>query len=68
MCPYDYDLFANMKEPLGETHYNTKEEIIHTAGRSLLDINRSGRTDGIQHLPQIWQKAVHVEGNYNEGI
>jgi hypothetical protein len=46
--------FANMKEPLRGTRYNTREKIIHTVGRSLLDINRSGRADGVGRLHQIW--------------
>jgi hypothetical protein len=29
------------------TRYNTREEIIPAVGRSLLDINRSGRADGV---------------------
>jgi hypothetical protein len=53
MSSCDYDLFAKMKEPLRGTRYSTKEEIIGDVGRSLLDINRSGRADGVQRLPQI---------------
>jgi hypothetical protein len=49
MSPCDYDLFAKMKEPLRGTRYNTREEIIHAVGRSLPDINRSGRQ--IQEAP-----------------
>ncbi|PNF20120.1 hypothetical protein B7P43_G04750, partial [Cryptotermes secundus] len=57
-----YDLFAKMKEPLQGTRYNTREEIICAVGRSLLNIDRSGRTDGVRRLPQIWQKVVHMGG------
>jgi transposase len=53
MSTYDYDLFAKMKEPLRGTCYNTKKEIIHAVRLALLDINRSGHTDGVWHLPQI---------------
>jgi hypothetical protein len=52
---------TKMKEPLRGTRYNTREEIIHAVGRSLLDIE-SGRADGVQCLPQIWQKVVHMGG------
>jgi hypothetical protein len=68
MSPCDYDLFAKMKEPLRGTRYNTREEIIRGVGQSLLDINRSGRADGVRRLPQIWQKVVHMEGDYIEGM
>jgi hypothetical protein len=61
MSPCDYDLFAKMKEPLQGIQYNTRE-IIHAVGLSLLDINRSERADGVQCLPQIWQKVVHMGG------
>jgi hypothetical protein len=56
----DYDLFAKMIEPLRGTRYSTREEIIGAVGRSLLDINRSGRADGVRRLPQIWQKVVQM--------
>jgi hypothetical protein len=62
LSPCDYDLFAKMKEPLRGTCYNTREEIIRAVGQSLLDINRSGRADGVRRYPQIWQKVVHMGG------
>jgi hypothetical protein len=46
MSSCDYDLFAKMKEPLQGTRYNTRGEIIHAVGWSLLGINRSGGADG----------------------
>jgi hypothetical protein len=49
----DYDLFAKMKETLRGTGYSAREEIIGAVGRSLLDMNRSGRADGSRRLPQI---------------
>jgi hypothetical protein len=48
--------------------FNTREEIIHAVRWSLLDINRSGCTDGVWRLPQIWQKVVHMGSNYTEGM
>jgi hypothetical protein len=47
MCPYDYDLFTKMEEPLHGTCHNAREEIIRAVGRSLLDINGSGCPDGV---------------------
>jgi hypothetical protein len=47
MSPCDYDLFAKMLEPLRGARYNTREEIILSVGPSLLDIDRSGRADGV---------------------
>jgi transposase len=40
MSPCDDGLFAKVKEPLRGTRYNTREEIIHAVGWTLLDINR----------------------------
>jgi hypothetical protein len=57
-----------MKEPLGGTRYSIREEIIGAVGRALLDINRSGRADGVRWLPQIWQKVGHMGGDYIEGM
>jgi hypothetical protein len=70
MSPRDYDLFVKMEEPLPETRYNKREEIIVAVVRSLLDINRSGRADCVRRLPQIWQEMVHmgVGGHYIEGV
>jgi transposase len=68
MCPCDYDLFAKMKEPLRGTRYNTRDEIIRAVGRSLLDINTSGRADDVRRLPQIWQRVVHLGVDYIEGM
>jgi hypothetical protein len=60
MSPCNYDRFAKMKEPLQGTHYNTGGGIICPVGRSLLDISSNGHADGVQHLPKIWLKAVHM--------
>jgi hypothetical protein len=68
MSPCDYELFAKMKEPLRGTLYNARGEIIRAVGRSLLDINTSGRADGVRRLPQIWQKVIHMWGDYLEGM
>ncbi|PNF17662.1 hypothetical protein B7P43_G07333 [Cryptotermes secundus] len=62
MSPCDYVLITKMKEPLRGTHYNAREELVRAVGLSLLDINRSGRSDGVRRLPQIWQKVVHMGG------
>ncbi|PNF35720.1 hypothetical protein B7P43_G16162 [Cryptotermes secundus] len=56
-----------MKESLRGTRYNTRE-IIHDVGQSPLDINRSGCTDGVRRLSQMWQKVEHMGGGYIEGI
>jgi hypothetical protein len=47
---------------------NTRREIIRVVGWSLLDINRSGCTDCERYLQQIWQKVVHMGGNYTAGM
>jgi hypothetical protein len=68
MSQWDYDPFVKLKEPLRGTRYSTKEETIVAIGRSLLDINRSGQADGVRRLTQIWQKVLHMRGDYIEGI
>ena len=60
MNPCDYDLLVKMKEPLRGKRYNTRQAIVCAVGRSLLDINKSGRADGVRCLPHIWQKVVHM--------
>jgi hypothetical protein len=61
MSPCDY-------EPLRRSRYNTREEIIRAVGRSLLDINKSGRADGARPLPQIWQKGGTLGEDYIQGM
>ncbi|KAJ4445986.1 hypothetical protein ANN_12672 [Periplaneta americana] len=54
--PRDYDLFTKVKEPLRGTRYNTRDELIRAIGRSIRNINKDGRADGVRRLPNIWQK------------
>ena len=58
MCPCDYDLFAKVKEPLRGTRYNTRDELFSAKGRSIQNINKDGRADGIRRLANIWQKVI----------
>ena len=48
MRPWDYDLFAKVKESLWGTWYNTRDELIHTIGWSIR-INKDGRADGVKN-------------------
>ena len=57
MSPCDYDLNAEVKEPLLGTRYNT-DELISATGRSIWNINNDGRADGVRRLPNIWQKIM----------
>ena len=47
MGPSNYDLFAKLEEPLQGIRYNTRNELIHTIGWSIQNINKDGRTDGV---------------------
>ena len=66
MSPFDYDVFAKVKEPLRGTRYNTRDELIRSVGRSVRDIIKDGRPDGVRHLANIWQKSTRNSFNYNE--
>ncbi|PSN49865.1 hypothetical protein C0J52_14145 [Blattella germanica] len=71
MSPCDYDLFSKVKEPLRGNRYNTREAIIHAVGRSIWNINRNGRTDGVRCLPNICkhlQKVISNASDYIEGV
>ena len=57
MCPFDYDLFA--KEPLRGTRYNPRDELIRDIVRSMRNINKDGRSDGVRRLPNIWHKVIN---------
>ena len=59
MSPCDYDLFAKVKELLRGTRYHTRYEFIHAVGRSIRNINKDGYADGVQRLPNIWQKVIN---------
>ena len=47
MSPCDYYRFAKVKEPLLGTRYNTRGELIRTIRRSIRNMNRNGRADGV---------------------
>ncbi|KAJ4442473.1 hypothetical protein ANN_04059 [Periplaneta americana] len=66
MSPCDYDLFTKVKEPLQGTRYNTRGELIRAIGRSIRNISKDGRADGVRRLPNIWQKVINKEGDYIE--
>jgi hypothetical protein len=70
MSQWDYDPFVKLKEPLRGTRYSTREENIGAVGRSLLDINGSGRSHDVSSLPQKRPKLVHMRrgGDYIEGM
>ena len=53
MSPYDYDIFAKVKEPLRGTQYNTREELTLAIGRAIRNINKDRRADGVRGLPNI---------------
>ena len=53
MSPFDYNLFAKVKEPLRGTRYNTRDELIRTVGRLIRNINKDRRFDGVQRLSNI---------------
>ena len=57
--PCDYDLFVKVKEPLRETLYNTKDELIRAIGRSVRNINKYGRADDVRRFLNIWQKVIN---------
>ena len=49
MSPCDYNLFAKVKEQLRGTRYNARDELIRAIGRSIRNISKDGRADGVQH-------------------
>ena len=59
VSPCDYDLFIKVKEPLRGTQYNTRDELICAVGWSIWNINKNGHADGVQCLPNIWQKVIN---------
>ena len=59
MSTCDYDLFTKVKEPLRGTWYNTRDELINAIGQSIWNIIKDGCTNGVWHLPNIWQKVIN---------
>ena len=55
----DYDIFAKVKEPLRGTRYNTRDELTRAIGRSIRNINKDGRANGVRRLPNIWQTVIN---------
>ena len=50
MSQCDYALFANVKEPLRGTRYNTRDELIRAIGRIIRNTNKDERSDGVRRL------------------
>ena len=67
MSPCDYNPFAKVKEPLRRARYNTRDELINAIGRSVRNMNKDGRADGVRRLPNIWQNVINKGGDYIEG-
>ena len=53
--PYspDYDLFTKVNEPLRGIRYNAIAELIRAMERSIRNINKEGRADGVRRLRNI---------------
>ncbi|KAJ4445476.1 hypothetical protein ANN_07284 [Periplaneta americana] len=66
--PCNYDLFTKVKEPLRGTRYNTRDELFCALGRSIRNINKDGRADGVRRLPNISQKVINKGGDYIEAV
>ena len=49
------------KDPAG---YNTRDKLIRAIERSMRNINKDGRADGIRRLPNIWQKVINKGVQY----
>ena len=64
----DYDLVAKANEPLRGTRYNTRDELIRAIGRSIRNVDKGERADGLRHLPNIWKKGENKESDYIEGV
>ena len=57
---WDYDLFAKVKELLRGTRYKTRDELIRAIGRSIRNINKDERADGVRRFPNIWQNMINI--------
>ena len=55
-----YNLVAKVKVSLRRTWYNTRHELIHSIVRSIRNMNKDGRADGVRRLPNIWQKVISI--------
>ena len=60
MSPCDNDLSAKVKEPMRRTRYKRRGELIRDIERSIRNMNNDGRTDGVLHLPNIWEKVTTI--------
>jgi len=46
----------------------TIPDIIDAAGRSVRTINKTGASKGIMRLPHRWERVLHKDGEYIEGL
>ena len=60
MSPCDYDLFVKVKESLRGTRYNTRDKLVRAIRRSIWNIKKDGRADGVT-------PSIHLAEGINKG-
>jgi histone-lysine N-methyltransferase SETMAR len=68
LSPCDYDLFPKMKNQLRGRRYQCLNELFNEIVRLLKHLGDSGAADGVQKLPERWERAIAFNGSYFESL
>ena len=62
MSPCNLRSLRQSERTTARDPYNTRDEPIRAIGRSIRNINKDGRADGVRRLPNIWKKVIKKGG------
>ncbi len=68
MSPCDYDLFMKLKEPFRDRRFPTLNDLNNAITRRICELNSQGLLDGIQKLPERWERVIQARGDYIEDL
>lgn len=68
MSPCDFDLFPKMKNLLRGRQFLSLDDLFLETVRVLKHLVQSGAADGIEKLPERWDRVIASRGCYFEGL
>jgi histone-lysine N-methyltransferase SETMAR len=66
LAPSDYWLFGAMKKPLRGRHYSNLSSLASGVSQWVRDTPKEWFTQGLQKLPDRWEKCISLRGEYVE--
>lgn len=64
MNPLDYNCFGHLKQQLAGYRYDTLDSLQNAISEAISVLNEKGTLNGVQKLPDIWQRVIDSNGDY----